>query len=259
MIGFFISVFLSQFSWSTLCQGEGAVVSMEVDALGQVYTLGEEEIKKYSPSGELLFSASFNAAGTPSTLDVSNPMKPFLFYQGTGNLLLLDNTLSPQHQTYDLYAETQRTVEAVCGSFNNHFWLFDAERTEVVRVDVQFRQTDGSGPLFGVLPNLTHVDQMREFGNHLYVLQKGEGIFVFDQFATYLYTLPLKSAEVFGFWGEKLVYSDGESLAIHQRYSPADVQVALPVDAGRVLGANGFRCLMSRENNWLVLKAEAVD
>lgn len=259
MIAVLLHLIVSGFTWSAVAEGEGNVVSMQVDGLGQIYTLDEEELKKFSPEGELLFAASFNASGTPTALDVSNPMKPFLFYEGTGNLLLLDNTLSPQHSAFDLYAETQRTVEAVCGSFNNHFWLFDAEQTEVIRVDVQLRQTDGSGPLFGVIPELTHVDQMREFGNHLYVLQKGRGIFVFDQFATYLYTLPLKEATVFGFWGEQLVYSDGERLAIHQRYSPADISVEIPVGAGFILGADAYRCMTRLENKWTILKAEPVD
>lgn len=209
------------------------------DRLGYAYVLRDDALEKCSKEGDLLFSASFNVEGAPTEMDVTNPLMPLLFYRNTGQLLVLDNTLSKQHEGYDLFAQTGRNVEAVCNGTNGQFWLFDAARFELVRVDGQLRELGTTGPLMGVVSNLQIPDGMRVQGNHVYLWKRDVGFWVFDQFGTYRYFVPVEGFRGLGFEGEALRYHTNDAVYALDRFAPEDPILHQAQPAEKVLTVEG--------------------
>ena len=226
------------------------------DEMHQVYVQTGSEWSKYDADGTLMATASFNALGAVGYMDATNPLKPILFYRETGQLVVLDNTFSAQHQAFDLFAETGRMVQAIASGQDDQFWLLDAQEMSLVNVDRQFRQLSTTGPLFGVVPRLKQPTLMRAQGNRVYLLQPGTGIFVFDQFGTYIQLIEAPEAIGIGFEQEQLLYHTTQHAYQWERLLPVDPviytapegQVLLSVDEQRVV-------LKDSTQKWSVLKA----
>lgn len=232
--------------------GEPRLVA--IDELLQRYEVRDDAIVKFNDRGEELFRSSFNALGVPTHLDVYNPMKPYLFFAGTGTLLQLDNTLSAHAGGFDITAETGRVVTQVCGSYDNHFWLYDQQANELVRVDSQFREVFASGPLFTLVPGLDAVEELVERGNHLYAFQPGWGLAVFDQYGNYLHRHPWTQATGWGWHQKRLVWWNEVGCWISDRSLPEDVSLELPVSPAQIRAFRSGRLLAQLADGWQVYR-----
>lgn len=243
-------------AFALVFSGSGSIDQCLTDEMHQVYVLSGSEWTKYDASGALLSRASFNALGAPSYMDASNPLQPIIFYQETGQMVVLDNTFSAQHQAFDLYAETGRMVQAIAAGQDDQFWLFDAQEFALVQVDRQFRELSTSGPLFGTVPALKTPTLMCAQGNRIYLLQPGTGIFVFDQFGTYIQLIAAPEAIGLGFDEDQLLYHSAAELFRWERLLPKDPVLYTAPKGQTLQSANQGRLVLKESaQKWSVLKA----
>jgi len=75
--------------WSVAVKGN----TIEVDNLGDVYVLANQDIIKYKNGGQLYRLYSNKSLGNISRIDVSNPLKTLVFYRDLSRLVFIDNTI----------------------------------------------------------------------------------------------------------------------------------------------------------------------
>lgn len=156
-----------------------------IDNLGFIYLVYSHHIEKLTNEGKKLFRTSDLNFGEIRTLDVTNPLRPFIYYKEQGKIVVLDNTLSQQGEPVDLYTIGQGQVELVAGSRGDAFWLWDVLNAELIRVDQQFRKMNSTGNLATLLGVGLLPVQVVEKGSYVYLVDPVEGIFVFDLYGNY--------------------------------------------------------------------------
>ena len=177
-----------------------------VDELGNVYFIQNNSIEKQTTQGTNTFRTSELNYGIIEDLDVTNPLKPFIYYKGINKIVVLDNTLSQQGDPIDLFAYEYDQVELVAGSKGDAYWMWDTRNSELIRVDQNFKKLSSSGNLSVLLSKEIHPSQLLERGNSLYLRDTLHGVFVFDIYANYKTVLPIKSQNDIQVVGNTLIH-----------------------------------------------------
>jgi hypothetical protein len=100
----------------------------EIDQYGFVYHINKDNLIKYSPLGEVIYNYSNKLLGNITQLDISNPLRPLLFYKDQGVILALDNTLSLQKSEISLNELELYQTNCISNSnFDNGIWLYDLD------------------------------------------------------------------------------------------------------------------------------------
>jgi hypothetical protein len=123
--------------------------------------------------------------GSISSLDLTNPLKPFLFYKDQGKVVILDNTLSQQNETIDLFSLGWGQIECIAGSRGDAYWLWDVVNAELVKVNERFERISSSGNVGVLIGSAVYPIQIIERGQHVYVNDASQGILVFDVYGNY--------------------------------------------------------------------------
>ena len=74
--------------------------------------------------------------GSIDQVDVSNPLRPLLFYKDQGLIIVLDNTLSQQKNPISLNELGLYQTSCIANSnFDNGIWLYDVDVNEIIKID----------------------------------------------------------------------------------------------------------------------------
>ena len=199
-----------------------------VDALGNIYVIRGDEIKKYNPSGVFLKTFSNKRYGSIEDIDISNPLKILVYYKDFQQVLFLDNQLSPAAEVISLEKAGHEQASLVCSSLNNSFWLYDRQNNELVRFGQDLRILVQTGNLKRILDLDLQPNYMREYGNYLYLNCPQEGILVFDIYGTFYKTLPLKNLKEFAIINGNIFYYENFVLKEYQAQTFNTIEKAFP-------------------------------
>lgn len=205
----------------------GAVADVQSDVMGNFYQVGKEgRLKKLSPLGDSL--AVFNQVrnGPLFSMDLSNPLRPLLFYKNNAQVVVLDRNLAPQVALNLRTMGMQPMVAAT--SFDNNIWMFDALSGTIKKLDERgavLLETPDLRIAIGVaLQPVRIIDQDK----WLYLYDPGQGLYQFDYFGNFKRKMPVTG------WTDVLVASNqvyGVKEGALQRYSLATLlqdQQSLP-------------------------------
>lgn len=187
-----------------------------VDALGNIYVIRGDEIKKYNPLGIFLKTFSNKRYGRIEDVDISNPLKILVYYRDFQQVLFLDNQLSPATEVISLEKAGYEQASLVCSSLNNSFWLYDKQNNELMRFDAELKTLVKTGNLKRILDLDIQPNYMRESGNYLYLNCPKEGILVFDIYGTFYKTIPIKNLKEFSIINGNVFYYENFVLKEYQ-------------------------------------------
>ncbi len=176
---------LTAMSWTT------DVDYFKVDDLGYVYTLSQASLVKHSVAGDTLFVYSRLDLGTPTQLDVSNPLRPLLFFRETGAMVLLDNTLSEQ-RVVRLFETGAGLPEWVASGVNQEFWMYDALNKELLRIDERMSVKANTGYLPNLLGRELEIVGLAERHEQVILADANYGLWIFDRFGGIAKRIPIK-------------------------------------------------------------------
>lgn len=163
-----------------------------VDDLGYVYTLDQASLVKHTPKGDTLFVYSRLDLGTPSQLDVSNPLRPLLFFRETGTMVLLDNTLSEQ-RVVRLWETGAGLPEWVASGVNQEFWMYDALNKELLRIDERMQVKANTGYLPNLLGRELKIVGLAERHEQVILADANYGLWIFDRFGGITKRVPIEN------------------------------------------------------------------
>jgi hypothetical protein len=189
---FICSIALGQDSSFTLLRTiPVAATEFAVDQLENLYIVTPTgQLKKYGPAGDSV--AAYNDVrrfGRLHGLDVSNPLRPLLFFKDFSTVVLLDRYLS-QKGVLDLRRQQIAQASAAATSYDNNIWIFDAVESKLKKLDETGRvllQTPDFRQLFG-MP--FQPDKIVDQNNSVYLFDPKAGVLVFDYFGTFQKKFP---------------------------------------------------------------------
>lgn len=165
--------------------------SFTTDQFGNYYEFSDVEIKKYSNKGKLLYSYSNNLLGEISSVDAYNPLKILVYFKEFTKIVILDNTLSPTSSIIDLTTLDINETSLVCRSYNDGIWYYNPIRFELIRKDIELKTTNKSVQIANLLNKNIQPNFLVEYNNQVYLNDPKSGILVFDNFGTYIKTIPI--------------------------------------------------------------------
>lgn len=198
------------------------------DYLGNVYTIDDNEIAKYSAAGVLISSFSDKNAGTITSVDASNPLRVQVFYQDFGQIIYLDDVLSVIGSNISLIEQGLDQATLSCSSWDDGIWLYDPQDFELKRLGSDLRLSHQSGNINQLVGIEANPNFIIEKNNFVYLNDPLTGILVFDQFGTYYKTLPVRGIDRFQVSGEQVFYlQDGKLMSYNmQTFQHANLPIS---------------------------------
>ncbi len=180
---------------------------LTTDNLRNAYLVNNQnQLLKYSPEGQLLFTYNSKRYGTIGFVDARNPFKLRLSYPEFATIVTLDKLLAETHIMNLLELGIPR-LGPICTSSDNQIWIYDEQELKLKKIDQFLNVILESDPLFTILSaEDIHPNFMVERNNWVYMNEPNIGILVFDIFGTYAKTLPIKGLSQFQVRQDQLIY-----------------------------------------------------
>lgn len=198
----------------------------EIDTFYNVYRWNSQELVVQSKSGMFVGNYSESSFGDIEYVDVRDPLKPLVFFRNSSKFVLLDNTLSPQGEVIDLFEVHLGWVSAVCSSIDQHYWLFDVDTQELIRLDASFKEVTNSGNLTQLTGISMIPSRLWERDSKVYALTE-DHVIIFDLFGTFLRKVDVNDARDVHITPNGIVKLHDEGVL--SRYNMLDYQFA-PLD-----------------------------
>jgi hypothetical protein len=217
---FIALLFLSSFQpiWRVLGTIEADAKIIETDRMGNLYVVSKtNQLNKYDVNGKLLGTLNYAYLGNITYIDASNPLEIYLFYRELNALVFLDNNLAFRGRL-NLSDAGIVQASAAARSYSNGIWVFD-------QGDLQLKKLNKDGSVSQVSGNSLQFAQSKQLnptliidnGNRVFLNDSSEGVMVFDVFANYVKTIPIKGKEEMVVLDEHLYYRT-DSLLISYRF-----------------------------------------
>ena len=204
----------------------GKYTDLNVDALENIYVITPDfQLKKLNNEGTVLaFFNDVKKYGTPSFIDVSNPLKNLIYYKSYGIVVTLDKLLTFRN-SINFRSKQLFNVAAVATSYDNNIWLFDGAAMKIKKLDdLGNTITEGQElTLFGDnIPE--HVDMLAN-EKQLLLYDEHKGFYCFDWNGTFKdniipflnwKSIGLNEKTVYGFSGNKLLLYEWQSLNLKE-------------------------------------------
>lgn len=165
-----------------------------MDAQGNRYFVHQDVVEKFDNTGVLLFSYSNKSLGQIHSLDVSNLLRPILFYKNLQQVVITDNTLSAHSsQTIRFEDLNMYQIERVAASkMDNGIWLYDQATFQLLKLKQNLELLYQSGNLEQLLAiNSIAPLFMIENNGYLFMACATNGILIFDMYGAYYKTIPV--------------------------------------------------------------------
>jgi hypothetical protein len=172
---------------------KGDITGAALDNLDNLYIISSTgQVKKVGPKGDSI--GVFNGIrnyGKLYAIDVTNSLKPLLFYKNFSTVVVLDRFLAAR-TSIDLRKFAILQPSAIGLSYDNNIWVFDQYDNKLKKIDeagtVLVETTD-----FRSLFNQSIIPQKIINDNGLvYLADSAAGIFVFDNYGTFKRKVLLK-------------------------------------------------------------------
>jgi len=204
-----------------------AATEMAVDNLQNVYILtASDQLKKYNSNGDSV--AAYNNVrrfGKLYSFDVSNPLRPLLFYKDFSTLVLLDAQLSVRG-TLDLRRHSILQASAAALSYDNNIWVFDAVENKLKKLSEKGDVLMETADFRTLFDGFFVPERLWDQNNSLYLFSPGAVVLQFDYFGTFQkkYVVPnwqsiaVLNKNIVGFTGGGLQLFNTGNLMVQQQY-----------------------------------------
>jgi len=156
-----------------------------VDQFENLYLLTPTgQLKKYGASGDSL--AVFNDVrrfGRLHSFDVSNPLRPLLFYKDFSTIVLLDRFLAVK-ATLDLRRQGIAQVSAATNAYNNDIWIFDAVENKLKKIDETGRMLQETPDFRQLFDRAFVPDHILDQDAQVFLYDQRSDVLIFDYFGT---------------------------------------------------------------------------
>jgi hypothetical protein len=216
-------------------------LGIEVSELDQVYLQFSQRIELLDENWNVRYSFSERRLSANTGLDVTKSLKPLVYFEEFNLGVLLDNTLS--QQSSELIFDWNRfgQVGALCHSIGNHYWIFDVAAMQLIRADYSLKEVQRTADLSLLLGVSLDPVYMVEEEDYLYVLDKEQGLYIFDLFGTFSHRLDFTGFHALQIIEQHIYLFSSDQVVSYNKLTKVQTSVKLPYDNildVRILGSS---------------------
>jgi hypothetical protein len=190
---------------------------VQLDNLLNTYIVKEDNsIVKLNKEGQIVTSNNFKSYGNLSHIDVSNPFMLYLYYRDQNALLITDNFFNIR-STIKLDQLSSDNIMALGRSVDDGIWIFDQNDYQLEKYNQSLELQQISGNVMSWLRVEPDFNFLIAENKYVYLNSPSAGILVFDQFANYYKTIPIKTKNGFQVQDGKILY---QLDSLFLRYDP---------------------------------------
>jgi hypothetical protein len=215
-MSFFAAAQITDSSFSLVRTYKGDITGAAIDKLDNLYIISSTgQIKKFGAKGDSV--GVFNGIrnyGKLFTIDVTNPLKPLLFYKDFSNVVVLDRFLA-NRVSLNLRQYNILQPSAIGLSYDNNIWVFDQYDYKLKKINEAgdlLLQTDDFRTLFN--QSFTPQKIINDNG-FVYLADSANGIFVFDNYGTYKRKILLKDWQTIDVWNDMIIRLSKDAIVVY--------------------------------------------
>lgn len=216
-------------SFSLVKTYKGDVAGAALDNLDDLYIISSTgQVKKFGPKGDSI--GVFNGIrnyGKLTAIDVTNPLKPLLFYKDFSTVVILDRFLA-NRSSLGLRKYNVLQPSAIGLSYDNNIWVFDTYDNKLKKIDEAgnlLLQTDDFRSLF----NQSFAPQKIINDNgFVYLADSAVGVFVFDNYGTFKRKIPLKSWNAIDVTNGRIVRLSNGAIVVYNPVNFSEKNFSFP-------------------------------
>lgn len=166
----------------------------EVDELNQVYLLENGgRLIQYNATGDsLAIYNDIKRFGIPDRLDVSNPMRPLLFFPAYSTMVMLDRLLT--YRASLSFRKLQQTqTNLAINAYDGNFWIYDEQAFKLKKINAEGSVLTESADLRLMLQEAPKPSALFESDQHLIMYDPAIGFLLFDFYGGFIKTWPYKN------------------------------------------------------------------
>lgn len=176
-----------------------AAKMVNLDNLGNLFVVTpKNELLKFNPQGKFLWNYTNKTYGEVSQIDVTDPLRVILYYEGYQQIVVLNNNLS-EISKFTFNQNPNQQVTLVASANNNGFWVYDQINRELKKLTNNFIDDLKSGNIYQRNGFDMQANFMLTDDQYIYINDEKEGIRIFDRYGNFFKTAviyPLNNFEV---------------------------------------------------------------
>lgn len=184
-----------------------------IDFLENNYIVNKDNLSLITKSKTIEYQNSF--LGDIFSIDISNPLRILIFHKDANQLVFIDNELSPIGNPINLDALGLADTRVVCSSQINGFWLFNNLNNRIEFYNSKLIKAHSSIDLSQYINSVTDIQEISMSRGKVYLRVKETGILIFDMFASYIKTIPLKELNSFQVLDHSILFSKGHQVLVY--------------------------------------------
>ncbi len=198
-----------------------------LDPLGNCYYLNGNDIVRLAnlPASQVRFS--MKDLGSPTSFDVSNPMRILVFYADFAVIRILDNNLVLQSeiQLRNLGIQQPRVI---AGTPDQGIWMYEEISGNLLKINSRLGTISNTVDLSQLLGRRPNPEQLLANQSWIILAEKNE-LLIFDQFGTRVKSIHLKSTtRILQLEENLLLYSEDNQLISMQLRTGIATQTTIP-------------------------------
>jgi hypothetical protein len=185
---------------------------IQTDRIGNLYIITKSnQLYKYDSKGNLLGTLNYKYLGNISFIDASNPFELYVFYKELNEILFLDNNLAYRGEILlNDYGISQSS--AIARSFDNGIWVFDNGDLQLKRMSKNGAALQMSGNIKQFVNGNLQPNFIYDNNDQVFVNDSNVGILVFNVFANFIKTIPIKHCSTIKIIEDDLFYNQSGKL-----------------------------------------------
>jgi hypothetical protein len=203
-----------------------------VDRPGDLFVLLKNgEVQKFDKQARKLGSHTFKKP--PRIFDPLDGTQSFYFLAGSnsyGNLS--SDMVDVSEKTLDPSFAVSPTL--VCPALHE-LWILDSTDLSLAKTKVNASEVSFETSLQAISKKKPEFVMMREYQNYLFLLDRNNGIHLFNGLGKYVKTIAETGLNYFGFLGEELYFIKGNQVVLIDLYTNERRMLPLPSPANFVL------------------------
>lgn len=208
---------------------QGDVADAMMDHLDNLYIISSTgQIRKYNANGDS--TGMYNQVrnfGKLTSLDVSNPLTPLLFYKDFSSVVVLDRFLSSR-LTLDLRKYNILQPGAVGLSYDNNIWVFDEWDNKLKKIDEQGNLQLETPDFRTIFEETIRPQKIINDNGFVYLTDTAKGVYVFDNYGAFKKRIQLNTWESISVKENYLIQTRPGELSVYNTNTYTDVKKRLP-------------------------------
>jgi hypothetical protein len=206
----------------------------QLDNFGNLFIITPaNDVLKFNPQGKFLWNYSNKSFGDVSQIDVTDPMRVILYYQGFQQIVVLNNNLS-EISKFSFNQNPDVQITQIASANNNGFWVYDQINRELKKLTNSFIDDLSSGNLYQRNGIDMDAIYMLTDEKYVYLNDKKTGVRIFDRFGNFYKTAVVYPPKDFEVSNDEISFFDNGNLMKYNYLSFKLDKIELPDTKNKV-------------------------